>query len=210
MSFEFPRILSFHVHSFSILTCTCLYLKSFAFYVIKIFCSRTYVITTVNIYITRIISSLINSIFDQISFPIFEFSCTFLHFISSSFSDLQELWKNAKYKNKKIEKNILLFYLSSFFSLSFSIGKKETRSRCQFYLLSWRPHFIFSIFTGPTVREDDSFFSFFFHFPPVFFFSFTMLSFLYRSWIELVFEDSFRYVLNSTDHKELSNLWSNL
>lgn len=71
------------------------------------------------IYITRTVIStrrLISSIFDQISFPIFEFSCTFLHFISSSFFDLQESWKNAKYKNKKIEKNILLFYLSSFFS----------------------------------------------------------------------------------------------
>lgn len=128
MSFEFPRIFPFHVHSFSILTCTCLYLKSFAFYVIHY--TKTYVIITVNIYKTRTVIAtrrfILSSIFDQIPLPIlFEFSrdISFYSFLSSFSFDLQELCE--KMGNKEIQKNILLFYLSFFFF----IGKK-TRSRC--------------------------------------------------------------------------------
>lgn len=201
MSFEFPRILSFHVHSFSILTCTCLYLKSFAFYVIKILCIRSYVIITVNIYIyiTRYCYSQIyikfNIWLNTISYIwIFLYiSLFYLLFLSISKSC-------EKMRDKEIQK-ISCCFIFLFFLHHFSLVKRPGAD----------PSFI--CFSGDLILSSqflrDQQFArmiLFFSFSFSFFFSFTMLSFLYRSWIELVFVSLF---LNSTD-KELSKLWSNL
>ena len=121
-------------------------------------------------------------------------------FISCHFNFVENRsWhQNNKVKKKEAEEMACRFGLTFSFFFRSPVKKKFRSTRCWFYLPSWRPHFIFPVFTRPTVLGNDSFFPFIFllFFLPLFFYF--LLGFLYRSRIVLVFEDLvFRCVFNS-------------